>query len=399
MELSVENKRLQFWDACMHEADLFFSARNFNGLFCIGRDRTAAEFIGYFPEEIVWQKNLHSQVIPLNDKLYFIPFQGTGMSIYDIEAREFSYVNLGEKLPVEISKAFITGDDIFMVPLNLKKPFILFHTRNNTYEIKRELQQKILKEFSYLQEIRFGGYGSCAVGQKIYLTICDTNIILSLDLDSQQVNIYKLPIEYKLRNIYYDRGKFFLTLSDQYKIIYWDIDTENCYEYVIENRLDDAFHPYVTVLRWKERLLLLPDQTDRIWELDEKKNIWRVRSDYIPDEFKRIRTAVTLFLGYQCIEDNLFLLPWAGNGMLGLSEGKCKCYEICYSSKIAGLVRKIQKQFVEDQSCQRIPIYENMEECMDINTMVFALNSVYMIQSKKELDTAGNRIWGFLSEV
>lgn len=395
MELDVENKRLQFWDASMYGEDLFFSARNFNGLFCMEKDRTEAEFIGHFPEEVVWQKNLHSQVISINDKLYFIPFQGTGVSIFDIKSKEFFYVNIEDKQPVEISKAFVVGDDIFMVPLNLKKPFILFHTVSNAYEMKRELQQKILKQFSGKQEIRFGGYGSCAVGQKIYLAVSGTNRIISLDLDSQQVNIYKLPIEYKLRNIYYDRGKLYFTLSDQYKIICWDIDTENHYEYIIENRLEDTYHPYLTVLRWKERLLLLPDQTDKIWELNEEKNIWCMKPDYIPNEFRRTRKAVSLFLGYQCIEDNLHLLPWAGNGLLSLSESGCKCYEICYSSEIVGLVGEIQKQYAENQISRKIPIYENKEECMDIKSVICILNSTFKSESKKELNESGNKIWDF----
>lgn len=394
MALGSENKRLQFWDACLHGESLFFSARNFNGLFCAEKGRAVAEFIGHFPEEVIWKKNLHNQIISINDKLYFIPFQGTGISIFDTVSREFSYINLGEKLPVEISKAFVNGDDIFMVPLDLKKPFIVFHTVSNTYEVKWELQKKILKQFSRKQEIRFGGYGSCAKEQKIYLTICDTNAVLSLDLNSQQIDIYKLPAEYKLRNIYYDRGKFYFTLSDQCKIICWDIDTENYFEYIIENRLNDIFHPYMTVLRWRERLLLLPDQTDRIWELDEEKGVWCMKPNYIPNEFRRTRKNVSLFLGYQYKGDNLLLLPWAGNGMISLSPDKCKCYEICYSSKIDGLVRKIQKQFVDNQRTQNIPIYENVEECMDIKSVIFALNSTCKTESKKQSNEAGNRIWG-----
>lgn len=386
----TERNMLQFADAYIEGNHLIFSARNVNGLFRCEIGKTDAEFLGHFKDEIIWQKNIHRQIIALGDCLYFIPYTGKGISIYDKKTSVISFVKIREKPQISISRAFLWEEKIYMVPSDLDTPWILFDTSKHNYEILWDLWKSVLSRFSNKTDFIWGVYSSCIYEQKLFLK-GEKETILSVDLAFGEIHTYKLPQKYTIRNFFFDKNRCYLILSDRCEIVSWDWHTNSCREYKTDSR-SVIYHPYMCMLRWGNHLLLLPDQTDEIWELDEKEEKWHIEKKYIPAGFCREKKIGSLFLGYRIIEDKLLLFPWTGNGMVILTEKGSALQKIYYPDDLAGTYGKIQKQFLEDRLSEGSLLCEDKDEEIDLNNFL-AVISDFSKESFFGKENAGERIW------
>lgn len=392
----MENS-IQFMDAYTEEGYMYFSAANFNGLFRLKKGSSEAEFLGYFTGEPLWQVDLHRQVIGVGDKLYFLPFNGSGISIYEKRTGDFSFVKIDTIQQVLVSRAFVIKDDIIMICSNLKEPFIIFHTEKNAYEFADDLRDSVKEKLSASEKIFFNLYGSCMVDEKIYLTVQNTNKVLAVNLLDRKVNIYSLPGKYKLRNIYIDKGIFYFTQSGEGAVVRWDFRTNDCYEYSLREISGVDDYAYITLLRWEGKLLLLPGQADNILELDEEKDEWCVKADYIPKDFFRIKKGKTLFAGYQDMDETLFLFPRRGNGMLCLFKGKCELYKVQCIDEIAQEVKKIREQHIKERMFQGDILHEGDREENSLNYMLPALVNDPGKRKIKNAMNMGKKIWDYCS--
>ncbi len=390
MSLNDKENGLQFLDAYIDDGRMFFSAENFNGLFCLEAGKSEAEFLGHFEKEKLWQKCLHRQVIGVSDYLYFIPFAAGGVSIYNKKSGKITHIEIKEK--VIVSRAFLIDKKIYMIPYDLKKPFLIFDTENNSYEVVGDLYNNICSQFNSGDGIQFGLYSSLILDKKLYLN-GNNGRVLCVDIENKQVNTYQLPKAYKIRNMYFDRGVFYLVLSDKYGVVRWDLSTGYCREYKIKNLSNIEYHPYMTILRWNEHLLLLPDYSDKILELNEKTDEWCINTDFIPPSFKRGKKEGSLFAGYKVIDDRLVLFPHTGNGMIVLSENGSGFYKIDYPDKLLGMIEDIPKYFIKDQIYEKNMLYENEGEQISLGHYLEVLIDVFQQNKNLDRDNVGMKIW------
>lgn len=386
----VEKRELQFADAHIEGNSLFFSARNMNGLFRYKIGESKTEFLGHFKDEIIWQRTLHRQVINVENYLYFIPYNGQGISIYNKQTQTFSFVKIKERNLISVSRAFLLGQKIYMIPSDLDTPWIVFDIDSHNYEIAWDLWKSILSRFSNKADFIRGVYDSCIHENKLFLK-GEKGVIICVDLERKKVHTYKIPESYNIRNLFFDKDICYFILSNKFEVVRWDWSTNTCQEYKIKD-MPAIKHPYMCMLRWGKHLLLLPDQMDDIWELDEKENKWHVEKKYIPNGFCRERKKGSLFLGYGFLEDKLLLFPWMGNGMIMLTETESKLQKIYYSDEVAEENEKIQKQFLQEQIFSGVSLIENSDEEIELKDLL----SVVLNISKEAIyqnENKGKKIW------
>lgn len=385
---------LQFIDAVIDEEYLLFSSWYSNGLFRLEKGKKNAEYIGDFQETA--PLFLHRQVLNIAGCIYFIPYYGNGISIYDRKTGNISYIEITGVKNLCISRAYIIHEDIYMVPGNFYTPFMILHTENNKYEIVEDFWDNVSVLFSHPEKLFFDLYSSCIVNGSLYICGLEAEgMVISVNLKNWAVRYYELPKSYQIRNIYFDRERFYFVLRNQCSIVCWDYKTNRCCEYLVEGTGDlQIEHPYMTIVRWGNHLLLLPDQTDKIWEFNEKESKWQEKKEYIPESFSRRRNEGSLFVGYKVWNDKLFLFPRAGNGMLVLSEYNSTLYCIRCFDELNGMIQGKWARYINRQTAEGEILYESN---ITLKDMVFALPYVSSKKNRLEDEKIGRVIWDFCS--
>jgi hypothetical protein len=389
----AREQNLLFMDGHIDGAYMYFSARNFNGLFRIAIGTDTAEFLGHFKEEEILKKNLHRQVVCINNQLYFIPYTGKGISIYDKAANTFSFAGMEGQEVFFISRAYAINSDILMIPSDISVPFVMFHTDNRSFEIMEKLKRQFDDVYRQNQEKDIRGLYSSCIAENMLFICGDYGVIFCITLDEWKVQVYHLPKKYKIRNMYFDRQEIYFTLSDRCWVIRWDYNTNKCYEYKITDTNTTCFHSYMTIFRWRTHLILLPDRMEEILELDEEKDEWRIGKEYIPTGFFRRKTSGSLFIGYQFVEGKLLLLPWSGNGMIILSEDRAKICEVICSVEVFEKVIEMQKSLMKTKIIQKNVIYEDDETASNLEQMVEAFMDIGNKNVNMKSIEIGEKIW------
>lgn len=349
---------LQFIDAIIDGENLFFSSWYSNGLFRLKKDEEEVEYIGDFQE--TFPLFLHRQVFDIAGKYYFIPYKGSGISIYDKETGNISHIEMAGMGNLHISRAYMIQTDIYMVPRDFHTPFMIFHTENNEYEVVEEFWHNISMFFLHPEKIFFDLYSSCIVESRLFICGVEADgMVLSVDLKNWTGGYYKLSKPYQIRNIYFDKERFYFVLRDQCCVVCWDYKTNQCCEYLIDIKGQKIERPFMRIIRWGNHLLLLPDQTDSIWEFDEIGDEWYEKKEYIPKDFYRKKRGGSLFVGYKIWDDKLFLFPRAGNGMVVLSEYESVLYDISCPAELNKMIQRKWGRYVNEQTVRGEVIYEN----------------------------------------
>ena len=105
-------------------------------------------------------------------------------------------------------------------------------------------------------------------------------------------------------------------------------------------------------------------------ELDEEKDEWHVKPNYVPKDFFRIKKGRTLFAGYHDIGGKLFLFPRRGNGMICISKEKSELYRVHCTDEVVQKTKKIRKDYLKEQVCQRSILFEGEWEESSLNYML-----------------------------
>ena len=106
-----------FYDAYKINNELYFSSCSFNGLFKLNLLSGEVTQLGNFKDELLGESYLHGSTIGYDGRIYFIPFNAKGISMYDIESDRFLFQQMSKcryGVPMEYQ------ENIIIVPSNLK---------------------------------------------------------------------------------------------------------------------------------------------------------------------------------------------------------------------------------------------------------------------------------------
>lgn len=305
---------LHFYEGIYYEDYFYFSSVEYNSLFRLKRNDTEAEHIGEFLEEDYFQENLHSQVIIEDDKLYFVPYDGHGISIYDTAKKEFDFVSLAEgNNNVSYVRAFQFKGKWLLIPSNGKVNFIRFDPKSRVVSICERLKEEI--EVKLDSDYRIDIRGTICIDGRLYMVFFDTSYILEINIKNEQMKWHDIGGAH-LANIEFDDKFFWLTTlsGDIYR---WDCETDVAIKYTVH---ESSQREFMCCVSWNDKLYLIPNKCDYLWEYNYESNRWESLESSMPKEFHRELEGFSLMMGYGVIDNQLILFPRSGNGALVISN-------------------------------------------------------------------------------
>ncbi|MCI8376533.1 MAG: WD40 repeat domain-containing protein [Lachnospiraceae bacterium] len=323
----MESFNLNFHDAYMDGEYIYFSSLDFNGLFRLKRGEKYAEWLGQFPGEEAWSKGLHYKIVEYNRKLFFTPFFGHGIHIYDLEKKNFKFYSLHDKNIFSFSNAVESDGKIFLIPLNMHTPFMIYDINNESVRANVDFWLYIRKRFHLTEKHFIGGFGCVLVNQKIYITIVGLSIVICYDIQSGKICLKK--IGFTPRGIHYFDGLFYFTVVNSYKIVIYDEKKDIAREVISEFENEEEC-PVLSILKYSDKLFLMPGgYHTEVMEISFLGEDVEVKSFPLMGVKFSVR-YLNLYMNYLQEGSEILFLPKDGNGVLvfDLNQKTMKLYKV-----------------------------------------------------------------------
>ena len=173
---------LQFNAAVIDEDIVYFSAKNFNGLFKWNLKNSKVELIGHFPDEQLWTEHMHQFTIVNAKNIYYLPYMASSITKYDLTSQKLLTVGeLGNSVRWGISHVLKYNENYILIPRELTNPISVFYPANEKFEF---VDVEITKN---AETVYFYSDIFCATIERdtLFVPIYDTNIIIKIDLQSK----------------------------------------------------------------------------------------------------------------------------------------------------------------------------------------------------------------------
>ncbi|WP_029201249.1 hypothetical protein [Oribacterium sp. NK2B42] len=272
-----------FMSAAVLDNKIFFSDQVRNGLYYYDINLDDTKFIGHFENESMTQIDIHRKVIRNGNSLFFMPYYGRNIHIFNNESDSIKYVEIFEakgKLQ-HFSNAIKKDGKIYIIPFFLDIPLIEFDIKTCKYEQNNWIMSKInadlLKannsktEESYYLDI----YNSCLINDKLILSIIGLNMLFICNLDKGDIETIRLNEGTKIRSINAIDGCIYITSLDSRNIIKYDLikgesRTFRCDDLPIKQA------PFTQVVKVNDKIVALAGYMDDSYLLDEETGELRI---------------------------------------------------------------------------------------------------------------------------
>lgn len=150
-----------------------------------------------------------------------------GFVEYDIENKTFRVLAMprrawdGKGVGNKFMHLFHYGESFFFTG-NGNGLIVEYNCRTKNYCYHWHCYDDIARKCQIDQDVVLG-YADVQKGSKAYYPICETNIILELDLRNLHVEAYRLPVAFKILSISEVDGEFWLMPMEGNKIIRWHL--------------------------------------------------------------------------------------------------------------------------------------------------------------------------------
>ncbi|MBR3624331.1 MAG: hypothetical protein IKN43_13400 [Selenomonadaceae bacterium] len=331
------NGNTHFMSVARHGGYVYFSETTFNGLFRYKEGENEAEFLGRFPNEDLWQGDLHREVFVKGDKLYFIPMNGHGITVYDCVDGTFEMLKIlgKEEEYVHFAQCVKLENEILLIPVDYGTPFTLFNIETEEIRTLPEIFEKIAKNIPLPVRYEvFPVHSTVLKDDILYLSVSSTNILLKLSLADYKVEKIVLPFEIHLRYMSFFDGVFYFT-AQEHLIASWKEADNTGQIYEMPGEAEDPNYPYLKIERYNNNLYVIAGREDHFWKFNPTTGEWQDLLKKAPEEFERDLKGPLLFLGYSINKNILKLYPRAGNGFLtfDIEKGAFEFKQYLYDAK------------------------------------------------------------------
>lgn len=338
---------VSFHDACKENDTWFFSAINMNGLFSYNSENRLISHINAFEKEPLNAVNLHRKIIKYGGKMYFIPYYGKYVAVYNPQDNTLEYIRLSNST-ICISDAILIGEEIIIIPAKRLNYFGKIDLKNNEYTPMNALASK-------LSELADGEFWCDVFGvqfdadNNIYFAIYNSDVIVKINIEKGTYE--KIKIGKNNQSMIIDgRGTLWVVSIDN--IVYsYNHNTEDIkiYEFPQETLTRSLYR----IVDYNDSLILLPCYGKTIYKYSYESNRWEEIWSIGNDEFKRIVENETLFWGAVECDGRLVLLPKSGNGFLILDNDSVSfsdslCENMSDSVLISAMTENSEEIIFED---------------------------------------------------
>ncbi len=335
--------------AIIIENEMFFSAKNYNGLFKMNVDTGAIEFLCHFPEDPLWKTHMHQNAINEKENIYFFPLFANSISKYTIKSGEIKNISLYNNVgDVGITCVLAHKGQYILVPRNLSQPIVRFSTENDSISYL-PLHTEQFSNGAAFSDIN----GSVILEDNLFIPIFDSKTVLRINLVTKEC--IKLELSgTKISSLTYFENKFWTissdgkcvsTYSDKFELI--DTITFEC----------KSKRPYQCWMIDKDNLYLcgcLEGQLLRYIGSGEWENILRESIVCVNDNW-------AFMCGYQIINDSIYVFPSSMDSILIIKKNVVQKRRIDYSNiELEENARKEKNQFFFSEPYSKI-VYESQD--------------------------------------
>ena len=251
---------------------LWFTPVYFNALLKMKKSTEEVTLVGFFPGEDAFASRLFSDIAKHGNKLYFAPYSAKKIAVYDLEISEFTSIefekNFSKYEYSNYSSIIVDNDLIYFIP-HTYKAFLVYNAETNTTQYIFGWTEAIKNSKHY--ESTCGYFRKYElVGRKLYLPCVSTNIIVVLDLDSQEIELIQLG-DFKIRfqSVCKTDGKLWLAPATGNKLCCLDLvsgDVEPIEIPDIHEGITNA--PFIDICAIDEKIMLFPYIAENILIFD-----------------------------------------------------------------------------------------------------------------------------------
>lgn len=271
---------------------------------------------------------------------------------YHLDNKIFTYFTPAsslEKIGVRRSISRV-GNDVWMLQGGLGSSVVVFSMENGQYS-NYILDMQSRQNIDTFRPV--GQESSVSIDAQIWKCIPGSDALMVLDTKKLKSNIIKPGPRLPFFTMSYENGYFYILGMDGKHIVVWNQGMQEAVVWETGYR-GTKNKPFREVIRIKNRLFLLPGFEQKIccYEIYDNQIQFICCLDY-PAEFKRVRDMRrSMFLGKTLRNQNeLYLFPFGGNGMLCLNTDSLK---ITYYP-----IQIYEKDYISSQIQLKALLYEN----------------------------------------
>lgn len=188
IEISSDTYKLYFNGLAVlpHKKIAYGSSSAFNGLFEIALESGKCTYIGMFPNEELYREYIHLSAVYCRQKAFFFPQRGSGISVYDIEEKNFMQIDLKEcdapyySANYKIGQVFAHKNKVFAVGATYPYVIVIDADTLETRFVPIETEGRPI----------FFRTGGCQVGERYYVPSLKGGIVLEIDPETEDVKTH-----------------------------------------------------------------------------------------------------------------------------------------------------------------------------------------------------------------
>lgn len=311
ISIQEKDKYLQFACGAVQNNIMWVPSENHNGLYRIDMLTNKAEYVTYFEEDGMFNKELYHGIVLYKDKLFLIPWRAKYIAVYHIKNGEKEYLipeyESTEGLP-KFSEAVQYKQYLFLFPARVSAIVRLdMETGEMEYfnECCRELEQITDRYAMFLS-------GTCE-GDKAWVASRKSNCLIEFDMKQKESKKYFLGCsENELVDII-STGEQFYVLNKAGEVISWKSNTNENYvvwKYAGENKET----PFFRMVWIKNYLWLLPGRENKIIKISVDS--YQAEEFYLPAEYTVWNDKKKKVIDYILKDGRIVICPVNSNMIL-----------------------------------------------------------------------------------
>ena len=303
------NWNLVTYGAQLCNGKLWFSNKNFNGLFSIDVVTNELKYISSFPGEKLERWGMHKKCLIYKNRLIFIPAYGNNIHVYapyddSMITYQFDSNDLEKDPQIDrVSDAVIRDGCVYILPMDYEGELKKFDVETGTLESVPEFMKQIREvssdEKKYLLTRADIDNEGC-----IRFALWDKNILCNYDISKKKLYTHKCRVDH-IFSSHIINGQVFI-ISNEVDSIY-TISNNDGIEKLIgsEREQDDYKRKYNRVIKFGSSIIVLPAFDDCVYAVKNGEIVEITKLDMI------IKDAPAIGSFDACmVNGDLWILPF-----------------------------------------------------------------------------------------
>lgn len=296
---------LKAFDAVEVDGYIWFSSKEYNGLFRVDKDTMEGVCMGHFPAEDLYIREAHLKCFYYKNLLIFIPLMAHHIHIYNMSTEEFQLIPIDRQKENEwiIRDSVLKDNQVWIFPNCTNQDMLRLDLDT--------LGLSVINVFKKQCEEYLGGDDNqyitiCCVSKgKAWMAFYDTNIIICWDMDKKKLNFVETDVEH-ISSVFVDDEDIWIMNTVSTEIYLYRTGEGISEKYLSEASYtcnpDGLHRPYFQMLRFNGELCVVPAFANDFIKFSDGKfiSIFHLEDKICNSLF---------FYGYFCVDDELWVLP------------------------------------------------------------------------------------------